>query len=333
MSRPWDLGFYHSGAGDDDLGGAIGSRIDNADMISWTSLVNVTGVTIIDAASFHALDLDENPLGVLAYENASGSLKWQPPGEAVFGSLVDVGAGGLNYLYGPYDDSQYLAVEVQAGSLPGSDQQDNVNFSYISNVIFDDVTSQESETGDIEYKGFFIKNESGDFLTGLQVYADVSYVDSGALVSGYGSSGSVEVDMGSYLADFPASGFMYNSERSEALYYASKSIDGTKALVSSAGRGVRGTAAAAGLAGDGINYYAPIDLGFEEPSGGSIQTIANESTAPSGVSFNYHGLSSVKLLGGLGPLEMWGVWLKRFVQVNSRPLVGQRGSLRFVFDN
>ena len=83
------------------------------------------------------------------------------------------------------------------------------------------------------------------------------------------------------------------------------------------GRGRLGTSAGAGAATDSIVAVPGIRIGKEEPSSkttGFIQTIANEGTAPTGITWDTDVTAAAGVsIGNLLTLEMYALWIHRDV--------------------
>jgi len=115
--------------------------------------------------------------------------------------------------------------------------------------------------------------------------------------------------------DWPLSGFLLNGTTGEVLYYASRSDSVIPILAS--GRDVFSGGMYANAAG---NEYTPIPglrLAVEEPSAqpsGFVQTVANENTAPTGVSWKVaasDGGSNVIERLSLAAGQQIGLWIHR----------------------
>lgn len=99
----------------------------------------------------------------------------------------------------------------------------------------------------------------------------------------------------------------------EIVYYTSRT-DSVLTVSAAGHRGRLGTSAAAGASTDVVYNAAGMRIGFETPSpvvGGSVQTIASATTAPTGISWN----TGVTESTGLGPVNLptggsVGLWLQ-----------------------
>lgn len=181
-----ELQVIHSGgaANEDpaaDLGGAI-STAANKRVQSQTSTApaNITGVTINDAYG--------NPEGVgqLFYTNATNELGWKPNGASTFYGAVISGSG--EYLIG--SSAGYLVVDVVSGSLPGSDQTDNITIANNQHNVFPQVSEADSLLGIVEYRCLYILNTNGtDTATDVKLWIPTNTPGGDIIEIGLGSSG------------------------------------------------------------------------------------------------------------------------------------------------
>jgi hypothetical protein len=96
------------------------------------------------------------------------------------------------------------------------------------------------------------------------------------------------------------------------VYFSSRT--GTALTIPTAGRGLLGTSAAAGSASDTVDAVPPIRIAKEPPSSSHIQTIANESTAPTSVTWNNQITSAAGLsIGDMNAGDLYGLWIHRQV--------------------
>lgn len=187
--------------------------------------------------------------------------------------------------------------------------------------LFDNVTAAESENGDTEYRAFFIKNTHATLtFTNAKVYISptgtlpFTHLDT-QLESG-GSETTVTVDA---AADFPASGAFFIED--EEITYTGK----TSTSFTGCTRGANGTSKELHAVDTKIEHNQ-IRMAVEEPSNkttGSVQTIADESTAPTGLSFtsNYTFATGISI-GSLAPGEFYGVWWRRKIPAGCKAKTG-----------
>lgn len=132
------------------LGGSISTDADGELLSqSVTAPTTITGVTVNNAAGNTVGD------GSLTYTSAATSLKWQDSLGTV-GTAVDVSVTGDYAIQA--GGGGFLDVSVVATNLPGSNTTNQLTVANVVNDFFDDVSKAESNTGDVEYRCFFYKN-------------------------------------------------------------------------------------------------------------------------------------------------------------------------------
>lgn len=118
-----------------------------------TGITTLTGVTINDAAGNTA------GTGTLRFVSSTKLLYWTPPGGAE-GAGVDITVSGDYSIQGA-SESGYLKVTTVAGSLPAANITNSITIANVPNNVFDDVSKDESFTGDTEYRCLYLKNAHG----------------------------------------------------------------------------------------------------------------------------------------------------------------------------
>jgi hypothetical protein len=159
-----DVKIYLSGgAANSDPNLSLGGIVSSTEVLSQSvqAPVNVSGVTITNAFS----NLEGN--GTLYYFNTSNSLAWQAPGQGTYVTVAVTGDG--TYTLG--GSTGWLVVTVVNASLPGSDQIDTLAVTYQANKVYDDITKNESLSGDVEYRCLYVKNTNGvDPITDVKLF-------------------------------------------------------------------------------------------------------------------------------------------------------------------
>jgi len=253
-----------------------------------------------------------NPIGNITIDFASGgnevgdgtldvvgdnTLRWKCAG-GEYGSNVNILNGETKVVETSGSPGAYLRVtRTSAVALSGSA---TITLSRRANNLFgmDDVTSEEAEAGDVNYRSTIMKNVSSGVVTLLkrwigelgtaQVSDDTQLGASGAgtiVISGSAAS----------FEDWPEEGFCHikNGETTrEIVYYSERTT--TELTVPATGRGLLGTTPSAGAATDTLHAVPGIAIAIDskgvydpEGSGGpEIQTLANEDTPPTGVAWN-----------------------------------------------
>jgi len=150
----------------------IASTIDRiAPSSEFNSYLLINSATGTSVGSPLSITVSE-AIGVLTFVSAGQTLSYAAPGDTA-GTAIAVGAGGSFTLYSN-DESLSITVTISAGSLPGSDQVDNITItpSFAGNNLFDPISTGEASAGDVEYRCAYIKNESSDILSDFGVFLE-----------------------------------------------------------------------------------------------------------------------------------------------------------------
>lgn len=266
---------------------------------------------------------------------STSTLAWTPPGGAQ-GPAVSIANGETKILEGSGQPGQFVRVtRTSATDLTGAATL-ALTYKYNDVTGFDDVSSAEAGAGDVEYRAMFIYNESASEVKNVKVYLNLlgtSQVSAAAQLGSSGS-GSITLSVGTFN-DWPDSGFCRietsGGTLREIVYYSSRTS--TTLTVPSAGRGLLGTSAAAGGATDVVMAVPGIRVAKEAPVADEIQTIADENTAPTGVTWS----SAVTKATGVDVSDMaagdlYGVWMQRVVTVGAVSEAEVLQSLAIAFD-
>lgn len=180
---------------------------------------------------------------------------------------------------------------------------------------FDNISSADATAGKANYRAGFIRNHSGSTVTGIKVWIKTLGTQrvSGTAQLGASGSGTIETATANGFADWPTSGWCHIKNAGttrEIVYYTSRTS--TSLTVPSAGRARLGTSAGAGAATDTIDAVPGIRVGLEAPSSNAIQTIASETTAPTGITWNAQTTSAAGLsIASLAASADYGLWIHR----------------------
>lgn len=156
-----DILFIYSGGAsntsqDSSLGGAISTAVGKKVVSQTFTLPDlVTGVTILDAMG--------NPEGngTLKWDSVSGGLTWRPFGALTYKGLL-ISKDGV-YVLG--DGAGYLVVEVDYSALPAFSTQDNdITIANAVNKTFDNITTLDSLEGRVNYRCFYVLNNSSSSI-------------------------------------------------------------------------------------------------------------------------------------------------------------------------
>ena len=169
--------------------------------------------------------------------------------------------------------------------------------------------------GNTRYRCIGLLAATGEWTGRLKAY--LGTLGTSALVDagGYAAAGGVTITAkgGTDFDDWPDSGAVYNVTQDEVLYYASRTDSAL--TVAAAGRDVWGDGLAAGLADDVLQAVPMCRLGMESPSaqpGGNFTVIADDETAPIGVTFTHPITFDAGAAGpvGLSAGEQAAVWVE-----------------------
>lgn len=161
--------------------------------------------------------------------------------------------------------------------------------------------SNGTVSGESTYRGIIVRNNSLGTVSSITLTVN-SLAETATCVEGLPASGA-----GTIYGNFdgwPWAGWLLISSTSEIAYYSGRTS--FSLTVPSIGRGLLGTTAGAGSVGDTLTPIPPIRLALETPSSGHIQTIANETTSPTGLSF-----SNSVTISSLGANAEMGIWINR----------------------
>lgn len=283
--------------------------------LTATGLSAVTGV-VINYASYY----NGEGNGTLAYDQAADTLTWTAPGGSA-GSPVDVSGGGAVVLYSN-DESKFIRVTVTHGSLPGSNQSDTIALDRPIGVLIPWQESEETLAGKTRYYAVCFKNTDGaDSIYEMKLYLakEIASAAATTLTAGLIDGGSgTDVLEAADLTNWPTSGWVYNSDKDDVRYFYNRS--GNSATVADPGAGKRGYTSAAWDSADNIELLSDVDIGLGVVDGSlNFENPANETTAPSGVTFSapmaaVDGLAIAELAAG----DFGVVWFREVIDANAR---------------
>lgn len=255
--------------------------------------------------------------GTLSASDAN-HLAWQPNTYSGFGPpSYFVGDGDIGIVEAQGNPGAYLRIQATETFQSGAA---DILINWIPDGIFgfDEVSISQATSGESEYRATILRNESSNPVSALSRCISLlgtPQVSNSAHLSGSGAG--IITTTGSFTT-WPASGWCNVSSSSgtlkELIYYTSRT--GTSLTVPSAGRGLLGTSATAGASTDVVSPVPgtaiALDINGVQSFGSAIETIANATTAPVGVTWNL-GITST---GGLQvpillPNQQIGIWMWR----------------------
>jgi len=318
LTRCDSLREYLTGAGSD--GGAqsnpnssLGGYRSSTEAISLTAVVTdpIANITInyiggsneLGAGSLECVDAD--------------TLRWKCAG-GEYGASQSIANGETKIVETDANPGAYLRITRTSATALVPDVSTVTLSRAINNVYaFDDISPAEAVAGDTEYRATLLKNQAATSITSLKRYIGTLGTQQLSDDEQLGSSGAGTISTTGSLSTWPESGWCHiknGASTREIVYYSSRT--NTTLTVPSAGRARMGTSAAAGAATDTIDAVPGISIAADDDgvtSGApAIQTIANEGTAPTGVTWN-NGITAATGLdiGTMASGDQIGIWIRR----------------------
>jgi len=327
QTRADSLRLYLTGAGSDD-----GSQIDdNASLGGYRSSTEVVSLAASRASAIANITIDfvagKNGIGAGTLTvTGDDTLTWTPPGGTV-GSAVTILNGESKLIEGS-DVSKWVQVtRTSATALTGTETT-TLTYQLNNAVALDNVSSSEASSGDDEYRIVAIRNNNVDAaVESLKVMIGTLGTQATADTDQLAASGAGTIETTDSFADWPNSGFAHvknaGGTTQEIVYYASRTD--TVLTVPAAGRAQLGTSATAGAGTDTVDAVPGIRIAKEAPTGdsstGSCQTIADESTAPTSVTWNTGITAATGLdIGSLASGDIYFIHIHRKITAGSSAL-------------
>lgn len=312
--------FFLTGAASD---GAAQTNVDaslgnyrsstEAERIGLLHQSAIPGIAVVMASR----DNGHNAVGLLA-SDSNGTLNYSLDGNDP-GASQAVPLGGSITLRD--DDNQAAWIRLTRTGAARSGSATIQFHEQFSNVFaMNDAPESESSSGGTRYRAVMVRSYSD--VTSLKFWLSSLATQATSSVTQLGGSGSgtIAAAAGSFK-DWPQKGFAHirtsGGTTREIVYYGSRTA--AALTIPSAGRGLLGTSAAAGAASDTIDSVSPYRIGWEDASpaaSGNVQTIANESTAPTGITWS----TAITQAAGIGPsatlkaTQQGALWLRRTLQ-------------------
>lgn len=309
------LGGYRSASEETPLSAAISNAI------AGITVDFVSGSCGAGSASLSAPSAD-----TLTFSAPNGSA----------GTAVTIVNGESKIIEDGGSASKYARVTRTSASALSGTATLTLTKTYNNVLGFDNVDSGETAAGDVEYRAAMFKNVSTSQVKNLKVWISTIGTQrvSGAAQLGASGAGSIGVASGSF-SDWADSGFCRIEDNTgnlkEIVYYSGRTS--TTLTVPVGGRGLLGTSATAGAATDKIYCVPGLRIAKEAPTSNAIQTVANENTAPTGLTF----VTGITAAGGLaiGDLAaggLYGLWLERTVVAGATAQSSVEQGIAYSFD-
>ncbi len=263
------------------------------------------------------------------------TLTWTPPGGSA-GPAVTILNGETKILEAAGAPEKFIRVSrtstdplTGTATLTLTDQFNNV-------IGMDNVSSAEAAAGDTEYRAIMLRNEAATEVKNVKIYIGTlgTQLTTGGTQLGSSGGGTVSPAAGNFN-DWPDSGFARIEDNAgnlkEIVYYSSRTS--TVLTVPAAGRSQLGTSAQAGAATDVVYPVPGLRIATETPSNSEIQEVANESTAPIGVTWRTAITAANGIdVGDLAADGELGLWFERSVVAGATAEASVLNMIKFSFD-
>jgi hypothetical protein len=260
--------------------------------------------------------------GVLTAPDAT-HLVWQPNGNPPGAPVVFSGVSDLEVVEG-VNPGQYLRV---SGTPPFTVGSMTVDLEYLVDNVFglDDVIIPDALTGITEYRATILRNESAAAVFNLQRWIALLGLRQLSSTTPLPAAGAGMIVTTGSFSTWPASGWCQiqttGGVLQELVYYTSRT--NTALTVPASGRGLLGTAATAGTTMDQVFPVPGIAIGMDpagiQSAASFIQTIANGTTPPAGVTWNLGLTNDTGLqIGSLPAGQQVGLWIKRQIPAGAK---------------
>jgi hypothetical protein len=328
-------GASTAGGAQTDPNAALGNHRSSTEAVSMGISVSspIANITVDFASGGNALGA-----GSLECTGVS-TLKWKDLG-GTFGAVVTILNGETRVLEADSDPGAYIRITRTSATdlVPGTA---TVTLSELVNNLYglDNVSSAEASAGDNEYRAFMVQNVSVNTVSALKIWVaqlGTQQVSDGGQL---GASGAGSITTTGSFDTWPASGWCRIQQSGgslrEIVYYSSRTS--TVLTVPSGGRARLGTSAAAGAATDDV--FAVPGIRIAKDTEGvvaateAIQTIANENTAPSTVTWDTDITSATGLdVGTMTTTQQIGIWIHREIPAGAVSLAIDSHRLSMSFD-
>jgi hypothetical protein len=280
--------------------------------------------------------------GTLAVKGVN-SIAWTPP-SGTEGPAVTIANGETKVCEGGGTNEQWKFIRVSrtsADDLTGGPATVTLTAIYNSLFAMDNILSAERAAGESEYRGGCFKNVSAITVPILNVWLKELATAASVNAAGYVAAGAITITRktGSFDTDgWPESGFVENDDTGEVMYYSSRTA--TALTVPAAGRDVWTDVAggAAGSEDDVLSSIPGCRIAKEPPNAqpdGFAQTIANENTAPAGLTWKHaHADDDADRIqvGSLAAGYIYFLWIQRKVIAGATAEALVEQYLEYTFD-
>jgi hypothetical protein len=312
------LRWYLTGAASD--GGAQSDP--DLSLGNYRSSTEVERVGVLEANAIYNIKVvlasrENGTDGAIAniFANGDDTLQYFASGSDADNSSVDIINGETRVIFD--DDAPNKWARVNRDTTDTLAGGATLEFTDIWNNVIGmlDAAEAESAAGGSRYRAIAVKNDELTDVTGISVYIATlagPSVSSVAQLSGAGA-GSITGATNAFCG-WPQRGWARietsGGTLREIVYYSSRTD--ITLTVPALGRSRLGTSAGAGAATDNIYSVPGIRIGIEAPIANAIQTIASESTAPTGITWSTARTAVTgPSIGTLAAGDWYGVWIHR----------------------
>ena len=312
------LGFYLTGASSDGAtqdtpDSALGGYRSGIESEPWAFQITTPIAPIRIDQAFGA---NAGGLGTITATSAT-EIKWTPASGTI-GAAVSIANGETKLIESNTASQAIRVTRINTSAVTSLKGAMGVRLlkAFNNTLGMDNITSAEAIAGLNTYRALMIRNRSALSCTSIALWIKTLGTQrvSGSAQLGGSGSGTITTATANGFADWPTCGWVRITNAGtlrEIAYYTSRTS--TSLTIPSAGRARLGTSASAGAATDTIDAVPGIRIGVETAAAnGSIQTIANDSTAPSGVTW-FTGITSATgaTIATLTTLTNAGLWVHR----------------------
>lgn len=293
------------------FGGSWRSSEQIADMF-FDAALTITGVTLTRVSVQNGAGY-----GLLSFNVDETILSWAAPGESS-GPSVELSGDGDYVLYSDSEE-KWITVTVDVSELPASTISNQVVLwlPYAS-VVPDWEGDETSGSGKTRYHLVVIENSDdvNDMLNAHVYVSPDTDGDATTLQEGVGVLASSARVLNA--SGWPTRSFwVLNSTRDDVRYVRHRT--GNVLYYEASGAGLRGKTAVDWSVGDSVEVYPEVDIGLDAPSSSEFEGPADETTAPSGVTFDSpKDYSSGLVIGTLGALDLYGIWIRETILEDHR---------------
>lgn len=333
--RNYLTGAASAGAAQTDQALSLGNHRSATEIASLGISITspIANITVDFAGGGNALGA-----GTLTCVDAN-TLKWKDLG-GVYGDPVIIANGETKLVEAYTRPGAFLRVSRTSatGLVPGDS---TITLAEIVNNLFglSNVPSASAIAGLTTYRGIIIRNESPAAVAAFKRYLSLLGTSCESDTGQLGASGAGTISTGDSFEDWPVVGYCRIETSSDVLreivYYTSRTNSSLN--VPAAGRGILSSTPAAGAASDKIYPVSGVAIAVAidgtQSWGDAIATIANETTAPSGVTWKT-GIRAADGInfGDIGFEQQVGMWIKRHIPAGAYSFPNHRVVLSDTFE-